>query len=90
MDLVTLELGITTGTRLGSNGRQRIQYLSRRDLPLGHAWEATEGNGIGKFRARNYYCDMLGTQREATDLVNFVLGINTATRLGGNGRQRIW
>ena len=48
------------------------------------------GNGFGNFRAGNHYWDTLGRQREATDLVTFELGITIGTRLGGNGRQRIY
>ena len=51
---------------------------------------ATGGNGFGNFRAGNHYCDMLGRQREATDLVTFGLGITRGTRLGENGRQWVW
>ena len=57
---------------------------------LGHAWEATGGNGFGNFQAGKHYRETLGRQREAMDLVTFGLGTTTATRLGGNGRQMIW
>ena len=74
MDLLIFKLGTTTGTAKGKlKGK------------LGHAWEATGGNGFGNFPAGNHYCDTLGRQREAMDLVTFGLGITTATRLGGNG-----
>ena len=83
MDLVTFGMGITTGTRLRGNGRSWESLL-------GHAWEATGGNGFGNFRAGNHYCDTLGRQREAMNLVTFKLGTTTATGLGGNGKQWIW
>ena len=48
------------------------------------------GNGFGNFRAGNHYWDTLGKQRQTMDLVIFGVEINTGTRLGGSGRQRIW
>ena len=76
MDWVTFELGITIGDSLGGKvGRQ--------------GWEARGGNGFTSFRVGNHYCDTLGRQREAIDLVTFGVGITTATRLGGNGKQWI-
>ena len=68
MDLVTFGLGITTGTAKGKlKGK------------LGHAWEATGGNGLGNFRPGNHHWDTLGKQRETMDLVIFGLGITTGT-----------
>ena len=57
---------------------------------LGHAWEATGGNGFDNFRAGNHHLGTLGRQREAMDLVIFKLEVTTRTRLGGNGKQWIW
>ena len=64
---------------------------------MGHAWEATGGNGFGNFRPGNHYCDTLGREREAMDLVTFRLGTTTGTakgklkgKLRGKlGRQRV-
>ena len=56
------------------------------------------GNAFGNFRAGGLHWDTLGRQREAMDLITFVLGITTGTakgklkgKLGGNmlGRQRV-
>ena len=46
---------------------------------LGHAWEATGGNGFGNFRAGNHYWDTVVRYREVIDLVTFELGITTGT-----------
>ena len=89
MDLITFRLGIATGANLGSKfGRQR-EAMDLVSFALGHAWEATGGNGFVNFRAGNLHWDTLGRQREAMDLVTFGLGITTGTCLGGNGRQWI-
>ena len=98
MDLVTFEPGMTTGTRLGGNGRQRESMGGN-----GRQREAMGGSGFSNFRAGNHHWDTLGRRREATggngrqreavDLVTFVLGLTTGqsweASLGGNGRQCI-
>ena len=91
MDLVTFELGITTGTRLGGNGRQ-LEAMDLVTFALGITTgtrlggngrqrrhrEATGGNGFGNLRAKDHHWDTLGKQREATEAS------------GGNKRQWIW
>ena len=57
MALITLGLGTTTRTGSGGNGRQWRWYLSGWKPRLGHAREATGGNGFGNFRAGNHHWD---------------------------------
>ena len=74
MDLVTFRLGTATGTAKGKlKGK------------LGHAWEATGGNGFGNFRAGDHHWDTLGAERKAEGKAKGKLGgknLEITLRLG--------
>ena len=72
MDLVNFGLEITTGTRVGGNGRQReaMDFVTF-GLPI-TIGSSSGGNRrqreaiFGNFRAANHHWDYLGRQWEAT------------------------
>ena len=70
MDLITFELGTTTGMGSGGNGRQYMHtctaHVHMHLCMLGGARKATGGNGFDNFRAAHYHWDKLDRQWEAT------------------------